>query len=867
MGEVYRAEDTRLSREVAIKVLPEQFTQDPQRLARFEREAKLLASLNHPNIAAIHSFEHSDDIHFLVLELVPGETLAERVAKGPLPVEEALEVCRQIAEGVEAAHEKGVIHRDLKPANVKVTPEGKVKILDFGLAKAFEGEVPVTDISQSPTLTEEMTRAGVIMGTAAYMSPEQARGKTVDKRADIFAFGAVLYELLTGKRAFQGETITETLGAIIHKEPDWATLPESTPSIIQVLLRQCLQKDPDSRLRDIADFQALSEATLAPVEPISAAQPPLWKKGIPWGIAAIALVIAGITVWNLRMSSIPQPLTHMVLTLPSGEALGTPGHQVVALSPDSAHLVYVANQQLYLRAMDQPESRPIPGTEGGEGPFFSPDGQWLGFFTIDGLKKVSINGGAPLSLSDVTHIHGASWDTDDNIIFAPNSGDRGLFRISAAGGEPVALTTPDPNKGEIRHSWPQILPGDEAVLFTVLSGGNWDNSQIVVEQIEERERSVLIEGGTHARYVPTGHLVFARGNTLMAVPFDLARLEVTSGPVPIVEGVMYVSGTGTAQFSFSDLGSLVYVEGEGGTAPGKPVWVDRNGDVVESIVEDALEFPRYPRISPDGRRLAITTGQGNAGGLWIYDLGGQPPYPLSLEGMNGQPVWTPDGSKVAFSFGTPIGDLFWIPADGSTLEPEPLLEDSTRHQFPESWTPDGQELIFVQLDANGANDIMAVSQNGGEPRLVVQTQHSASTPGERGGVASLSPDSRWLAYVSAVTGEPEIWIRPYPGPGAPVRISPSGGLEPVWSRDGHELYYLEGSKMMAVKIEAQPELRPQSPELLFDGNYFHQNRPSYDVATDGRFLMIQPMITEQETRIHVVLNWFEELKRLVPTDN
>jgi serine/threonine-protein kinase len=584
MGEVYRAEDTNLDREVAIKVLPEQFTKDPQRLARFEREAKLLAQLNHPNIAAIYGLEEADGVRFLALELVPGETLQERVAKGPVPVEEALEVCRQIAEGVEAAHEKGVIHRDLKPANVKVTPNGKVKILDFGLAKAFEAETPVTDISQSPTLTEEMTRAGVILGTAAYMSPEQAKDKPVDKRADVFAFGAVLYELLTGKRAFEGETITETIAAVLKSEPDWEKLPSDTPWRIKELLDDCLQKEAHDRSHDISHTRiqikkALKEpATASPTGVSSRVQSPAWRKAVPWSIAAVALVIAGVAVWNLTPSSIPASLTTFALNLPSSDRFTTLGHEVLALSPDGTRLVYsVANDQLYLREMDQLESQPIPGTQGADGPFFSPGGQWVGF-TAGALKKVSITGGAPVTLSDDVNIHGASWGADDTIIFAPNSGNRGLFRISAAGRDPVALTTPDPNKSETAHSWPQILPGGQAVLFTVWTGGIWDDARIVVEQIEERERRVLIEGGTHAQYVPTGHLVYSRANTLMAVPFDLARLEITGSPLPVVVGVWQGAVSGVAQFAFSDLGSLVYVPGSSAAAERTLVWVNRQGD-------------------------------------------------------------------------------------------------------------------------------------------------------------------------------------------------------------------------------------------------------------------------------------------------
>ena len=599
MGEVYRAEDTNLSRDVAIKVLPEQFTQDPQRLARFEREAKLLASLNHPNIAAIYGFEEADDVRFLAMELVPGETLAEKVSKGPVPVKEALEVCRQIAEGVEAAHEKGVIHRDLKPANVKVTPEGKVKILDFGLAKAFEEETPVTDISQSPTLTEEMTRAGVILGTAAYMSPEQAKGKPVDKRADIFAFGAVLYELLTGKRAFEGETITETIAAVLKSEPDWARLPENIPWNVRTLLRRCLTKDVHDRLDGIGNVRveiklALEEpATVVPIGVTGAAQAPLWQRAIPWTIAVLMAVMVGIGFWSLTRP-VPRPITRFPLvleSLPSEQQTIGRGRHVVALSPDGTHLVYVyadkiANSQLYLRAMDRLEATPIRGTEDAREPFFSPNGQWVGFWADGQLKKVSITGGAPVILCEATNPFGASWGTDDTIVFG--QGTRGIWKVSANGGTPEVLITVDSTEGKLAHG-PQILPGGNAVLFTLAPGQKWDDAQIVVQSLERGERKVLINGGKDARYAPTGHLVYAREGTLLAVAFDLGQLEVTGGPVPIVEGVMDADfRTGAAHFSFSKLGSLVYVPGGGGhQLRSGLVWVDRQGQAVP-LIEDQV---------------------------------------------------------------------------------------------------------------------------------------------------------------------------------------------------------------------------------------------------------------------------------------
>ncbi|MDA2924712.1 serine/threonine-protein kinase, partial [Acidobacteria bacterium AH-259-L09] len=607
MGEVYRAEDTSLGREVAIKVLPDLFAHDPQRLARFEREAKLLASLNHPNIAAIYSFEHADGLHFLVLELVEGETLAERLTTGPVPVEEALQVCRQIAEGVEAAHEKGVIHRDLKPANVKITPQGKVKVLDFGLAKALEGEAPPADISHSPTLTEEMTRSGVILGTAAYMSPEQARGKTVDKRADMWAFGCVLYECLVGRQVFGGETVTDIIGAIVHKEPDWSALPENTPWNIPALLRRCLKKDSNLRLRDIWDArieieEALSEpAAVSPIGVISAVQPAPWKLAIPWSFAAAIALIATVAIWSLTRPE-PRSITRFEMVLPPTQQLTGPGRHQVAFSPEGKHLVYAANNQLYLRGLDQLEATPIRGTESNaRSPFFSPDGQWVGFYADGQLKKVSISGGAPVTLCDARNPYGASWEPNDTMVFG--QGPEGIFQVSSTGGTKELLISVDSTKDESAHG-PQILPGRKAILFTLRSGGGtWDDAQIVVQWLETGEQKVLSPGGRDARYVPTGHLVYAQAGTLLAVPFDLGSLEVTGGPVPIVEGVRDAGNpTGAAQFSFSRLGSLVCIAGSH-EIERTLVWVDRRGGS-QPVTKEKRWF-KHARFSPNRQHLAL----------------------------------------------------------------------------------------------------------------------------------------------------------------------------------------------------------------------------------------------------------------------
>ena len=649
MGVVYRAEDTNLSRDVAIKVLPEQFTKDPQRLARFEREAKLLASLNHPNIAAIYGFEEADNVRFLAMELVPGETLAERVAKGPVPVEEALEICRQIAEGVEAAHEKGVIHRDLKPANVKVTPEGKVKILDFGLAKAFEDEIPAADISQSPTLTEEMTRAGVILGTAAYMSPEQARGEEVDKRTDIFAFGCVLYELLTGRRTFEGKTVTDTLAKVLEGVPDWKALPNNTPWRIQELLQRCLSKDPDDRLFHVGEARiqikkALKEpATASPTVVTGTVQPGGQRWGMTMGLVVLGAVVAGLVVWFLVQPSSPeQPLNQFVITPPPGAPLVDTAGTDLAISPDGRRIIYLSQdqRQLYLRSMDDPTVRPIRGASGaGPNFFFSPDGEFVAFITGSGdLTKISLAGGASMTISSTPALRGGSWHAESGIVFSGAGG--GLYQVSATGGEPELLAIPDPGQGRFYVS-PEILPDGKAVVFTVINDVNF---QTAVLSLETGEKKIVIEGGRQARYVPTGHLLYevANSGTLMAAPFDLTQLEITGDSAPILEGVRQTTGA-AIDFAFSADGTLVYVPG-GSSAPHQHslVWVDRQGR--ETLVTEEKRPFAAPRLSPDGKQVALSIGDVTGRNLSIFDFEAGSLSRLTFENeRNGSADWSPDG--------------------------------------------------------------------------------------------------------------------------------------------------------------------------------------------------------------------------------
>ncbi|MEE8325850.1 MAG: protein kinase, partial [candidate division NC10 bacterium] len=714
MGEVYRAEDTNLDREVAIKVLPEQFTQDPQRLARFEREAKLLASLNHPNIAAIYGFEKAEGVHFLALELVPGETLAERVAKGPLPVEEALEVCRQIAEGVEAAHEKGVIHRDLKPANVKVTPEGKVKILDFGLAKAFEEEIQVEDISQSPTLTEEMTRAGVILGTAAYMSPEQAKGKPVDKRADIFAFGAVLYELLTGKRVFQGETITETLGAIIHKEPEWDLLPTAVPRALARLLHRCLAKDPQQRLRDIGDAKLDLEEIEAGSVVDTHSTPIVSDRRHSLGWLSASALVGALAVLGL-MYAINSDLTPAAQTVRSVIPLSDPielesWRPALTISSDGSRLFYVGNRdgrrQLFEKRMDQFEATPIPGTEGAYSPVLSPSEDWLGFIDEWEVKKISLDGGTPVHILGVPPVtRGVTWILEDDTFVYTSSVNGPLVHWSPEVGVAnqsgdsnrrqnlgLDLTVIAPERADYSHRWPVLLPGGNAVLFTVGTGDDFSRARIEVLLLNTNERKVIQESGTSARYVASGHLVFARDGTLMAAPFDLDTLEVTGQPQTVVENIMMDTG-GAAHYTVSENGTLVYVPGSVWTPNRSLVWVDRGGDS-EPIGAPGRAYME-PRLSPDGRFVAVTIPEGSNYDIWRYDLQrGNLDRMTTDPGEDFSPVWDPSGLVLFFSSElSDQGPTIFAMSPDSSNDPAQFVPKTGQHaNFPSSLAPDGSSL-------------------------------------------------------------------------------------------------------------------------------------------------------------------------------
>jgi serine/threonine protein kinase len=864
MGEVYRARDTRLGRDVAIKVLPAAFTADPDRLARFQREARVLASLNHPHIGAIYGFEESSGGSFLVLELVEGPTLAERIAGAPFATAEALKIAREIADALDAAHEKGIVHRDLKPVNIKLTSDGKTKVLDFGLAKLTQ--LPEASIAASANTMA--TREGAIVGTPAYMSPEQARSLPVDKRTDIWAFGCVLYEMLTGTRAFAADDVSGTLARVLMTEPEWDALPASTPTSIRRLLQRCLEKDPKRRLRDIGDvaFQIEDAQNAAPSGAAIARVPKSQERA--WWIAAMLIVVVGMATLYFSRAPAPQgspAVARLTVALPAGDRIGSLSVPAIALSPAGTQLAYVglrdSKQELYLRSLDGLDSKVISGTEGATSPFFSSDGQWIGFFALGKLKKVSVAGGAVEILSDAASTGGGwggSWGPDNSIYFAA-SGFSGVWKVSASGGMPTEVTRLDRSQGEISHRWPQLLPGGHAVLFTVWTGPGLDEHRIEVQSLQTGDRRVLVRGGTTGRYVASGHLVYARADALMAVRMDLDRLEAVSGSPVLLNEQVRGGGEG-AHYAVSDSGQLVYVPGNVRRYERQLVWVNRNGDA-EAVPLPARDYSTVA-LSPDGSQAAVQIEDGTAA-IWIYDFARTTLTRLTSGTSSSQlPVWTSDGRRVVYR-GTRRGsrNLFWKPADAATEE-ERLTTEEDRNHTPGSWSRDGKWLAFTSSAGGTGIDIWTLSLgDNGKPQVFLETPSNERSP-------QFSPDGRWLAYASNESGREQIYVQPVLGPRRKWQISTDGGSEPRWSRSGRELFYRIGDKMMAVDITSGPDFVAGSPRLLFEVPLasYGSNLMSYDVAPDGRFLGIRDVNPDPPTnQINVVLNWHNELKRLVAT--
>src|SRR5688572_12510252 len=900
MGEVYAATDVNLARPVAIKVLLDSVAADADRLARFEREARTLASLNHPSIAAIYGLERTGATTALVMELVEGPTLADRILEGPIPIDEALAIAKQIAEALEAAHEHGVVHRDLKPANVKVRSDGRVKVLDFGLAKVVDAAGATSGtISLSPTITTPaMTQSGVILGTAAYMSPEQARGKPVDKRADIWAFGCVLFEMLTGRRVFRNEEVSDTLAMVLTQDPDWSALPIDTPAPIRRLLRRSLVKDRGARLPDIGGARLEIDDARAEQQsgqPTGGSSPgstgvrtPGWL-ALAGGAIAVAAIATFATWAATRPTAVVRPVTRALLNVAPADRLmtghpsdavmgmGRPGRTAMSFTPDGRAIAFSAERngrvQLFMRRLDELEATPIAGTDGASNLFMSPRGEAVGFYADGALKRVSLDGGVPVTIAAVDLVFGASWGRDDRIVFATQNG--GLWRIPASGGKPEPITELQPD--EVSHRLPYLLPDGQTVLFTSTRATfpSWDDTRIIAKSLVSGDQKVLVESGSDARYVSTGHLIYMRRGTLTAVPFDARRVEVTGPPVGLLANVMQAAAiqpiqidSGAGQFAVSESGSLAYLTG--GISPQDRWsigWVDRTTGKFEPLKVPAGSY-LAPRVSPDGKRIAYNTTSEDWD-VWIYEVSRGLATRLPMEDEQSVAVWTPDSRRVVFTSRLSGGGTLRVRnADGNGA-PETLPISLTSQAggpvqatpIANTWTTDGSLVFWF-----GGGHWLFASDPKAKPRQLIASNALQ---------AEFSPDGRWLAYTSGRGPlQSQIYAQPYPAMDHREQVTGENSHSPVWR--GNELFFLEGAspdnpatvRVMVVPITTTPTFTIGPPRLLFEGR-FRIDGPfrGYDVTADGRrFLMVRAdeRPAERVTQIVFVQNWFEELRARVP---
>jgi len=871
MGEVYRARDTQLDRDVALKILPESFADDPDRLMRFEREAKTLAALNHPNIAAIYGIEHAAGQRALVMELVEGDDLSDRIAHGAIPLDDALPIARQIAEALEAAHDAGVIHRDLKPANIKVRADGTVKVLDFGLAKAAQGvqgdgsALRQQDPSPSTMTSPAMTAMGMILGTAAYMAPEQAKGRAVDRRADIWAFGVVLYEMLTGRRAFQGEDVSDLLVAVLSKDVDLTALPPATPARVRRLIARCLDRNPRTRLQHIGEARITLTDTAgddlsAPAAPTPAR--PLWRQPSAWMlVAAVAAVSAGLTWWAAQpVSQVSSaPVTRFSVALPSGNDFINPTSREIAISPAGSAVAFEWNDQLWIRRFEEREpTLLVQGVVHVRNPFFSPDGQYVGFFVDGQMMRVAVSGGPPDVIGGPTgeRPSGASW-ADDGYIYVGIGGD--ISRLPETGGVPeVIIDIPDGQQA----SNPQLLPGGRWMLFTLLDGlRDWDEAQIVAQSLESSERRVLVTSGRAGWVTPTGHLLYVFGGVLYARAFDTEAIAVTGGAVPIVSNVRTAAAnyTGAAFFEVSPRGDLIYVDGATGMfSPTRLAWLDRSGR--ETLLPIEAQPFYHMDLSPDGRRIAAAVRpSAQQSDIWLYAADRPGAQRLTSTGLADAPVWSPDGQWIYYNcFNIRQPEAGGICRRRADLGGESELVFATSEALPWSISADGRVLATYLLKPQTI-EIALISIGDSPPQMnVLQTPGPALNP-------SLSPDGRFVAFeTDDGNGDFAVYVMEV-ATGRLQMISAGVGLNPVWSRTGDEIFFWSDADMRSVRVVSADRLEFTTPVTLFT-RPAHRNE--FDVTGDGkRLLHVVPdreAGSTSQVQIQVVLNWFDELKSRVP---
>jgi eukaryotic-like serine/threonine-protein kinase len=864
MGEVYRARDTRLERTVAVKVLPDHLSCDPESKQRFEREARTISSLNHPHICALYDIGKQDGIDFLVMEYLEGQTLADRLQRGALPIEEVLEIGIEIADALDRAHRQGIVHRDLKPSNIMLTKSG-AKLMDFGLARPTQAAFIGSASAGAPTLSNRLTVEGTIVGTFQYMAPEQLDGKEADARSDIFAFGALLYEMATGRAAFTGKSKASLIAAILSSQPlAVSTLKPMTPPALDWVIRTCLAKNPDGRWQCFSDIvlelKWIATGGSQPERRVKRSR----QYRVLTALATIAVIAITAVSYLLWMSMQPRSrgITRFVVQLPAGHSLVVPDLDAPALdlSPDGRYLAYTAQrsgqQAIYLRSIDAYEPKPVPGTENGAAPFFSPDGDWLGFIADGKLKKVPLRGGPPLAICDIPNSAKASWGRNGFIVFRPVYG-AGLSLVSANGGIPSVITKLDLSRSERAHSSPEFLPSGDAVLFTIWTGVTLERPQIAVLSLRNHQQKVLLDGATSPHYVSTGHLVYEQGGSLFAIPFDVSHLELSGTRVRLSSSPQVSNGPIIdAQFAVSTTGTMAYVPGPD-TPPDLDrtlVWVDRKGVAVP--LSDVHRPYASPRISPDGRRIAVSILESGNYQIWIYDLERDTLGRLTHEKSNAMSVWSPDGKQIAFSSNVAgPANIYTVSAD-STGSPE-RLTSSKFAQLPGSWSIDNV-LVWTEVDTTTVGDLWALSPRGSAPPVSIRrTPFDEFEP-------TFSPDGRFLAYVSNDSGTYEVYVQTYSDRYRRWQISTRGGYEPVWAKDGHELFYIVNNMMMAVPVNLEAGFHPGKPQALFEVRYDPglDGFPPYDVSADGKhFLFVKPSTHQPKVNeIDVTVGWGTELR-------